>query len=189
MKLHMILILTALSSFGCGDPTDQIGEMKLIVMIGSSPNAPEEATGSSSPKSVIATLNAISWVNDETGETEDLWQKDPDSILIINRDRILIEKDISSDDYKDKSFSNVIVQLSTAISVQGKYSPRSLTLTPTVEGEETLDLIISEPFTINEGKGRTVEVTCEWGRTVTSNDATLIDEISNPNFTITQTEN
>lgn len=182
IRLFVLFGLTILSS--CGIDTN-FDDMKLLVTISAKPEAPEGAEGSSSPKSVVATIEGMSWVNKETGETENLWEAGTEKILIVNRERIILEKDIK--DQKGLTYSNFKLSLSTSLSVQGKYELKTLTLEPT--NATTYDISYAEEVTLNEGKGRTYEISCNWYRTVTSNDNTLSDEITLPTFSISQSEN
>lgn len=179
-------IVLSLFVCSCGF-ADDFEEMKLLVVISADNTAPEGAVGTASPKSIAATLTDIFWTNDETGEVEDLWEADAEGFLILNRDRILLEKDIK--DLKGKSYSNFTVQLSTALTAEGKYEVKTLALEPTETDGTTVDFVVPESMTINEAKGRTITLKCQWYLTRATDDASLTDEITNPSFTIEQSEN
>ncbi|MDA9951560.1 hypothetical protein N9D31_03185 [Oligoflexaceae bacterium] len=175
--IGLSIIGFGLSSCGLSDDFTA-SSLKVVLVADNTP--PEGAEGISSPKSIEATIANVFWTLSTETEIQELLDPAPEDVTIINRERIIIEKDIK--ELKGESFSNLVVQLALEIDVLGKYEIAPLDFEPTSAGGNTLDLIIEGPIEIEEGKDIVATIKCQWYKTVTSDDDSLTDEITLPSF-------
>lgn len=168
--LRKLTITSLLFLTGCG-LTGETKQYFILEMMGVG-EAPATATGDTSPKWQQHTLFGVELLSQDGTENTTLFSdtENPRVAKIANRPQIIYSKDVSAQ--KNTTFSAVNVKFSTTVTGASKNSEdHTLTM-----AKDTFTL--TEEFTLEEGKDKTLMVEVKWLNTVSG------DTMQEPEFVL-----
>ncbi len=142
--------------------------------------APEAATGSYDPISQTYELEGV-FLTPETGDSLSLYtEPEAKEVKIINRSQIIFETKVT-EDYVGTNFSALAVRFSSTVLGASRYEEEH-----NLEMEDT-DIIYSETFTFETGRGVSAVIDVNWKNTVTRDETTEppTETMEVPTYTMT----
>lgn len=168
--LMMGLVLGWLS--GCSSSSGLSTTQELKIEMYGVNVAPEGAAGDITPKWQSYTLTGVTFTSEDGSEVSTLYDgTDPQTYRIVNRAQLIYTKDIT--DLAGTTFSDATITFEAAVTGGSSESEdHSFTLSAP-------SLSVGVPFTIDEGKNRTLVIQIQWKNTVSG------ETMSEPSFSIT----
>lgn len=151
----------ALILVGCGADTSLTFEEKLVIGMVGDFTAPDGATGNAEPRNVTMTLNSVTLTSETAGEI-DFFTEEATEFMIASRSQILFEESLS--DYVDDTITSVNISFAVAGTAKGKYEDELAFVL------ENPVAVYAQPFTVNTGKLRRINVLLQWRNIVTRDE-------------------